>query len=403
MAREQVSKSEQITPTMSIVCDYDQPLTSSKDILKVFNNALGGQCSIVKYQGTKIVYCFEHDNIKEYFLAGAITYLSKPHPLFKKRYQLKKWYKEFYNDYKDRLNTKIHLIGIYHYDGLIVFCEFEAQDYINRKLNSSAAHVYSNDIYQALTNGVFQKIDKNNNHIHTIKSKKFRDYILGVDMGKNIFNVFADFNRQFSFGDWIPANQAIIEMKEGKWYQWKGTEWPGWFLEYRFSKFITENNCNHLIIYIGNIKSKDKLDFDLFFPQGNYYGDLKSSDIKKGDAPANDQNNVLEAIAQNGKLWYVIYEHETILDKDKNNEMALERMRILNKPYTIGDKISYSTRMKHSVNFKRMKIFELNRINMNESLKAFNQGHQPNGAPRSAKFSINKRNIDNYIVYSYEN
>lgn len=58
--------------------------------------------------------------------------------------------------------------------------------------------------------------------------------------------------------------------------------------------------------------------------------------------------------------------------------------------------------MKHSVNFKRMKIFELNRANMHETLKEFNQGRQPSGEARTPKYSINKRNIDNFIVFSYE-
>lgn len=64
--------------------------------------------------------------------------------------------------------------------------------------------------------------------------------------------------------------------------------------------------------------------------------------------------------------------------------------------------ISYASRMKHSVKFKRMRIFELNRVNMNEALSAFNQGHQPDGSARKPKFLINKQNIDNCIVYSYD-
>ena len=40
MAREQVSKSEQIMPNMSMVLDYDQPLTSSQDILSAFKSSL---------------------------------------------------------------------------------------------------------------------------------------------------------------------------------------------------------------------------------------------------------------------------------------------------------------------------------------------------------------------------
>ena len=100
MGKEQVLKSEQIMPNMSMAIDYDQPLSKSSDILNAFRSALGTNCHIEKYQGTKTVYTYTHDGIKEYFLAGAITYLSKPHPIFKKRYQLKLWFKDFYEEHK---------------------------------------------------------------------------------------------------------------------------------------------------------------------------------------------------------------------------------------------------------------------------------------------------------------
>lgn len=156
------------------------------------------------------------------------------------------------------------------------------------------------------------------------------------------------------------------------------------------------------MIYIGSVKDKKLLDFDIFFPKANYYGDLKASDIDKKEAPGNDQENVLKAINQYGKLWYVIYEHKTEKDSLHNNEMAIRRMNLIGDTYQPGGKISYEKKMKHSVEFKRMKIFELNRINLNETLSAFNQGHQPDGKSRAPKFLINKKNIDNFIVYSYE-
>ena len=156
------------------------------------------------------------------------------------------------------------------------------------------------------------------------------------------------------------------------------------------------------MIYMGNVKDKSLLDFDIFFPKANYYGDLKASDIDKKEAPGNDQDNVLEAINKCGKLWYVIYEHKTIKDSLRNNEMAIRRMNLIGKEYNPGDEISYASKMKHSVEFKRMKIFELNRINLNETLSAFNQGHQPDGKSRKPKFLINKSNIDNFTVFSYD-
>lgn len=399
---EQVSKSEQISPNTSLIIDYDQPLRSATAICNAFSQALGETCYIEKYRDTKTVYKYKHNDITHYFLAGAITYLSKPHPIFKKRFQLKLWFKDFYKEYKNKPNTQIHLIGLYHYDGLIVFVEFEVKDYIERKLNSSAAHVYSNDIYQAVTNGCFSKVDRNNNHVTSISSRYFKQYLNGETKNNPLFDLFKKFNSSFCFNTWINAKQAISEMKQENWYQWKGTEWPGWFLEYEVAGFVSREHCEAQMLYIGNVKDSSMLDFDLVFPKEHYYGDLKASDINHSEAPGNDQETVLNAINQCGRLWYIIYEHDTIKDTDRQNEMAIERMNLIGKPYIIGDKISYANRMKHSVNFKRMRIYELNRVNMNEALTVFNQGHQPDGTARRPKFLINKQNIDNCIVFSYD-
>ena len=144
------------------------------------------------------------------------------------------------------------------------------------------------------------------------------------------------------------------------------------------------------------------MDFDLYFRDDDFYGDLKASDINKKDAPGNDKNSTLNAINFKGKLWYVIYEHETKKDIDYDSEMAIARMELLGTPYKEGSKISYQRRMKHSVNFKKMEILELNKINLHEVLKTFNQGHNSDGNTRNLKFIINKRNIDNFVIYSYE-
>ncbi len=399
---KQVLKSEQIVPNTSLIIDYDQPLRSSKDICNAFAQALGGSCSIQKYHETKTVYKYNHNGITHFFLAGAITCLSKPHPIFKKRCQLKLWFKDFYKDYRDAPNTMIHLIGLYHYEGLIVFVEFELKDYIERKLNSSAAHVYSNDIFQAVTNGCFSKVDRNGNHITSISSRYFKQYLDGKVKENPLFELFKTFNASFCFDKWISAKQAITQMKQGNWYQWKGAEWPGWFLEFEVAGFVSREHCEAQMLYIGNLKDDSMLDFDLLFPKDHYYGDLKASDINHSEAPGNDQEAVLNAINQCGRLWYIIYEHDTIKDTDRQNEMAIERMNLIGNSYRVGDKISYASRMKHSVNFRRMRIYELNRVNMNEALTVFNQGHQPDGSARRPKFLINKQNIDNCIVFSYD-
>ena len=404
---KQAKKSEQITPTLSIVYDYDQKLTKISEFESAFKEALGN-IEVIKYNNNRI-YKYTHNNHDTYFLTGASTWLSNPHPLFKKRLQLKKWYRDVYEEYNFKENSDVRIVGIYRYDGMHIFVEFDTEKYMKNKLNSSSAHVYSNDLYQALKNDYFTKIDQKGNKITTIASRNFKKYIdnghvpakHAKPMKSTIFDLFAKFNNGFSFGEWITAVSAIEKMKSKKWYQWKGTEWAGWFLEYELNEFIEQEQCQNTMMYIGNKKTSDLLDFDLYFKNDEFYGDLKASDITKKEAPGNDKDATLEAINYNGKLWYVIYEHETKKDIDYNSEMAIARMELIGKPYKEGSKISYKTRMKHSVNFKKMKILELNRINMHEVLRDFNQGRNSDGNERKAKFRITKKNIDNFTVYSY--
>ena len=404
---KQAKKSEQITPTLSIVYDYDQKLTKISEFESAFKEALGN-IEVIKHNNNRI-YKYTHNNHDTYFLTGAITWLSNPHPLFKKRLQLKKWYRDVYEEYNFKENSDVRIVGIYRYDGMHIFVEFDTEKYMKNKLNSSSAHVYSNDLYQALKNDYFTKIDQKGNKITTIASRNFKKYIdnghvpakHAKPMKSTIFDLFAKFNNGFSFGEWITAVSAIEKMKSKKWYQWKGTEWAGWFLEYELNELIEQEQCQNTMMYIGNKKTSDLLDFDLYFKNDEFYGDLKASDITKKEAPGNDKDATLEAINYNGKLWYVIYEHETKKDIDYNSEMAIARMELIGKPYKEGSKISYKTRMKHSVNFKKMKILELNRINMHEVLRDFNQGRNSDGNERKAKFRITKKNIDNFTVYSY--
>ena len=198
-------------------------------------------------------------------------------------------------------------------------------------------------------------------------------------------------------------------MYYNKWNKWKETEWPGWYLEYKVDSFIKEHCLENKILYVGSSNKKiGDLDFDLWFNEENFYGDLKASDITKKEAPGNDQENFIECINKYDKFWYVIYEHDTIKDSVENNYEATRfRTNFIknNNEWPKAknfDELSYYKKMKNSVKFVKMYIIELNRINFREILSDFNQGHQPNGDPRKPKFKIHKNNIDNFIVYEQE-
>ena len=123
------------------------------------------------------------------------------------------------------------------------------------------------------------------------------------------------------------------------------------------------------------------------------------------EAPGNDQESILETLNQYGKFWYVIYEHDTIKDKDVEGNPATNfRTKFISQIDNIKEKKNSNlNRMKNSVRFRKMMILELNRINYHQLLTAFNQGRQQSGQARNPKFNINKKSkdIENFVVYRY--
>lgn len=405
-------KSEQIRSDLSLDINSDQPLSIS-EMIKNIENILGkDNCYIEKINNKKLL-CYKQGNKVEVLLLAAITYMggNGQHPIYKKRMQLKKWYKDIIEYYNDKPKYNVRFIGVYHYQSNIIFADFIKDSYINKKMNSSAAHVYTNDLYQAMKDGIFKRKDRNKNQLVTIKYIKFKDYLDGniKKYNNDLFNIFEMFNNSDCFYKCISATTAIPEMHENNWNKWKETEWPGWYLEFKMDSFIKEKCVENKILYVGSSHKKEgELDFDLWFGEENFFGDLKASDITKKEAPGNDQKNFIECINKYDKFWYIIYEHNTIKDNEKNNYEATRfRSNYIkeknewpkNKPF---DELSYYKRMKNSIKFIKMYIIELNRINFRNVLSEFNQGKQPNGDLRKPKFKIPKNNIDNFVVYEQE-
>lgn len=404
-------KCEQIKSDFTIEINSDQKLPISK-IRKRIIRVLGeGNCRVKKILGKKTVI-YRHGDKEEVLLLASITYLggNGQHPIYKKRMQLKPWFKDIVKYFADNKNINVRFIGLYYYKENIVLTDFIKDTYINKKMNSSAAHVYINDLYQAMKDGIFKRVDRNGNEIITVPYNNFKKYLDNQLTVKNkLLEIFKKFNEEFEFGKLITAKQAITEMCEAGWNKWKETEWAGWYLEYRFDKFIKEKSLENDIKYSGSSnKKKNQLDFDLWFGNEKFYGDLKASDITKKEAPGNDQANFLESLDKYEKFWYVIYEHETIKDSEENNYEATRFRANLVKDKgewpknKAWDELSYCTRMKNAVRFTKMSIIELNKINYREVLSDFNQGRQPNGDARKVKFKITKNNIDNFIVFSYQ-
>ena len=147
-------KSEQIRSDLSLEINNDQPLSKSM-IMKILMNLLGNEnCFIDKFDSKK-VFCYKHNSKVEVLILASVTYMggNGQHPLYKKRMQLKKWYKEAIEYYENKSNYNVRFIGVYHYKNNIIFVEFIKDTYLKKKMNSSAAHVYTNDLFQAMKIG----------------------------------------------------------------------------------------------------------------------------------------------------------------------------------------------------------------------------------------------------------
>lgn len=305
------------------------------------------------------------------------------------------------------MDSFVHVLGIYKYGDVQLIADFKGESYMNNKLNNSSAHLYSFDLQKAFDEKIFRKTDYFGNIIDIVSFDKFEDYLnSNLNLDREI-SIFKEFNKIFISNTPLYSIDCIKKMHKESSPNWRQTEWVGFYLEHEFQKFINKKNYNRTITFSKKfIGSLDKsIDIDLWFPRGQFYGDLKASDIKRKETPGNDQITVDKAIAKYGKLWYIIYEHETVKDKDYNVGeyfATKQRNKYISKiDKKTVDELSYKNRMKHSVIFKSMSIIEINKYNIH-LLKDFNQGKQQGGDERKIKYNIQKRVMKEFVIYSYK-
>lgn len=402
-------KSQQINNKHEIVVDYDQRMTQS-ELIDYICSILKENYEIMSMGRKKYIKYKTSENNYKILLVANVTYLggNGQHPIYKKRMQLKTWYKDVYNMYKDNPQIELKFIGLYSYSDVKIIVDFNVDDYINKKMNNSAAHVYTHDLYKGLESPAFKKVDSKGNTLHTLNALLMEDYLKGhIVSEEEIFSIFKEFNDIFEFGKELLAKKIIPVLYNNGWPNWKQGEWPGNYLEYLLNEHIKNHELSETMEYIGLEKDKNQLDFDLIIKDPLFFGDLKASSSDYNVAPGNKKESVLDAIHTHNRMWYIIYEHDTVKDSTENDYEATRfRTSFIKEngewdPKKPFNELSYYKRMKYSVTFNRMFILEVNRANISSVLSDFKQGRQPDGSKRKVKFKINKRNIDNLIVYTY--
>lgn len=389
---------DQIRPDGSFVEDADTTLRESeKDELLIA--ALPG-ATAERFEGTRVIRFRD-----QLILRAQITHLGRPWPGYKKRIQIPKpWPLVVEAARAEGLVPRF--VGIYRYGEVTVFVDFDPTTYVQRKANNSAAHVSTNDLYQAQTLGQFARQDRNGNSLTSVRADVFAEYLKGTIVTNPRLEVFGRFNAEFLDAREIGWEEALEQMYALDWPDKAQGEWPGFYLECRLDSFIRAQGLSHLAQFQKS-KTKGAYDYDLVFPSGagvEFYGDLKASNLDAKESPGNDLVDLERCIEEFGRFWYVIYEHETKHAKHHGdvatsawNEWRRERGHVPSSGKF--DPLSYRTRFKESVRFAKMIVLEVNQANWQHVFRDFHQGKQTSGASRAIKVMIKKKVIDNYLVF----
>ncbi len=375
-----------------VIYDYDQTYSPS-ELRRI----------ISWYFHTNDSLIGEYGNIKYRIHVKNITYLGKPWELYKKRIQL--WPNLLELIQKDYESGFIPLIvGVYHYNRTTVFADFDVDSYIDKKSNNSAAHIHTYDLQRAIKEGLYSKTDRNGNHI-AVFSPGYVDAFL--------FRKFSSTPHQtpiervnellYDFYVSIPSHWNGIDcykqMAEINHPKQRETEWPGFYHEVLFEQFLNSQPERKKIICFQQNKAKGDLDFDLFYPEMNCFGDLKCHTIGEQDIPGNKIENLISAL-EAGPLYYVICEHLTEKDSPPDYEtLTFWNKNVRDKKKRGSNVDSQKGRMKASVDLIDFVVVQIDQYNYSH-LSSFQKGFMnSNNIPRGEKFSIPMKLLEDFIIH----
>lgn len=391
-----MKKVEQVDIDGNIFLDYDTSL-SPKALMESIAKAFPAI-----YKDADGMICGQFKGKKFAIRAKNITYLGHPHPLYKKRIQIANDLQVFYKDAIQKGCVPI-LLGVYTCGDNTLFCDFNIEDFINKKAHNSSAHVYSNDLAEATIDGYFYKEDFFGNKITVFNAQAVGAVLEeklqlntskhSFDYGKSEYcinesknntgkgnwlydypltwsrnaNRVSERERQYHYNvDFEVGNieKVVIEFFTRSNRHWYGIEcyremiaanyrnkyqpeWPGFFLEYSFENYLQRNKLNNIIQYAQD-KSKGGIDLDLFFPRIGMYGDLKAHSSNSNAIQGNDWDTILGIInnpTKDNHIYYVVCEHDTYKDSDFGYEVT----HFWNTVQGKKDIMSYHKRMKNNV------------------------------------------------------
>ena len=368
---------------------------------------------------------FKTQNAEHLILFKNVTYLGHPHPFFKKRIQIPGTWRVHMS------SPKTIILGVYtqtkQKEGELIVVYANA-DFVNKKANNSSAHIYTSDLKKADSEGYFSKVDKKNNFVQVFKKNEFDKFIksLSKDTNKiltlndqkewyqnfsdkfyqkniktNPKKVCVDYAKTILNKNWS-GKTAYNEMAKVNYRNMLQAEWPGFYNEFLFEKFIKREGHDKIV----SVHSKDtELDLDLTFLKNTekvFLGDLKTHTTATKAIITNDQNVIDKAVKKYGKVWFFVVEHDT--EKDLDHKLVVrDHWNKLKKDKGIGNPTAnYANRMKNNVTITNVLILEITTDN-HQYLSDFQTGMlNSNGTPRASKYKINKKDIEHFVYYRPE-
>lgn len=392
---------DQILPDGSLALDADTKLPFNQRVA-----ILGRYLPEVYIQHVEGERVLRFDD--QALLVRQVHHLGHPWPGFKKRIQIPRRWVSAYHTLSGE-GVRVRFIGLYHYRQTTILVDFDPATYVLRKANNSAAHVATNDLFQAQLHGSFTRVDRNGNRLTSVRADQFAAYLRTDRVAREPhLEVLAAFNDEFLDGGITPALDAVQQMHAANWPDTFQAEWPGFYLEYRLHRFLTAGGHTRAMRFIKQ-KTPGGYDYDLEFGSAGHithYGDLKASDYMQKESPGNDAASIRACVNEYGKFWYLIFEHQTWKARDHGDAATVEwnhwRRDAGHTARSGFNELSYRQRFKAAVRFFRMRVLEVNPVNFHSVLGDFAQGRQPSGDARALKVMIRKTNIDNFLVYSHQ-
>jgi hypothetical protein len=335
-------------------------------------------------------------------LVANVTYLGIPHPVGKKRIQIKSYYPEYLRKNSEE-GMKTAYVGVYSFPKKPLFVVFEPGTYAGKASNNSSAHVQIFDLQYGMKAGAYRKTDAFGNVLTVFDEAHFKEHVLSLagirpiaeeaEYRDRVMGYLSSFLASVPSGEWL-GSDCYSKMAEAKSANALQGEWEGFFFEHLFKEYLREKPTDD--VEWGSGKKESEVDLDLSFPKAKwFFGDLKT-DNWKSDILGNDMKTMEKVLELNGgRIWYVVMKFSS--EKDSLYGYAVTRFwdKLRGGKYTEQDyrdmKGHFGSRMKFSV---KPKIFEILNIDatalsiMKTKGGIFAQGKNSDSKPRGPKIKI---------------